>query len=56
MKDEKPKIKVLCSECFDQQGCERVMSMTPQTHCEQCGRLCLGYETEIVNELETFVN
>lgn len=40
-------IKILCTSCFDLFGCERILAVITQSTCQNCGRECLGYETEI---------
>jgi hypothetical protein len=38
---------LLCSACFDQHRCARILEFVPRATCATCGRLCLGYLTEI---------
>lgn len=35
--------QILCSECFHARGFAVVAGLFPQTICQACGRLCMGY-------------
>jgi hypothetical protein len=41
---------ILCSTCFDAKGCERIIQIVPRATCENCGRECLGYITELPHQ------
>src|SRR5580692_6090880 len=38
---------LLCSACFDQHRCARILEFVARATCFTCGRRCLGYLTEI---------
>jgi hypothetical protein len=38
---------LLCTVCFDRYRCSRILDFVPRATCSACGRLCLGYLTEI---------
>jgi hypothetical protein len=38
---------LLCSACFDHHRCARILDFVARATCATCGRLCLGYLTEI---------
>jgi hypothetical protein len=38
---------LLCSSCFDDLGCTRIIAVLPQRICGKCARRCLGYVTEL---------
>lgn len=45
--------RLLCSQCCEDD--ERVVAFTaiiPQSKCEECGRLCLGYKARIAVVIE----
>lgn len=38
---------ILCSECYDERGCEHIIAIIPLSACAACGRACLGYLTPV---------
>jgi hypothetical protein len=38
---------LVCSACFDQHRCARILDFVPSSACALCGRVSLGYLTEI---------